>query len=85
MNKDVRKWICVFFAFVFLISSTWQSIQVVFYSDKIMIFLGIISVLSSVLTLIFAVFSIPKWQSFFGFAVFIYSIFWFATSEVGIH
>ena len=85
MNKDVRKWICVFFAFIFLISSTWMSIKVVFYSDEILRNLSMTSALSSILTLIFAVLSVPKWQSFFGFAVFIYSIIWFATSEVGIH
>ena len=41
-----------FFRLYFFDFQHWQSIQVVFYSDKIMIFLGITSVLSSALTLI---------------------------------
>jgi hypothetical protein len=85
MNKDTRKWICVFFAAIFLICSTWISIQSTFYSDVLLINLSRTAVLGSILTLIFAVLSFPTWQSFFGFAIFIYSIFWEITSEIGIH
>ncbi len=85
MNKDIRKWLCVFFAVVFLISSTSMSIQRVFLSDVILGNLLGTALISSILTLIFALSSLPKWQSFFGLAVFAYSIFWEITSEVGIH
>ncbi len=85
MNKDIRKWICVFFAFVFLISSTSMSIQQTFYSDVILGNLSFVSIVSSFLTLVFALSSLPRWQSFFGLAVFVYSIIWDATSKVGIH
>ncbi len=85
MNKDIRKWICVFFALVFLTSSTSMSIQSTFHSDVILTNLSIISVASSFLTLVFALSSLPRWQSFFGLMIFIYSMTWFATAEVGIH
>lgn len=85
MDKDVRKWICVFFAFIFLISSTSMSIQGTFHSDVILINLSRTAFLSSLLTLIFALSSLPRWQSFFGLAVFIYSIIWEETSKIGIH
>jgi len=85
MSKDIRKWLCIFFAFVFLIFSTSMSIQRVFHSDVILSSLGIIGFAISILTLIFALSSLPKWQSFFGLAVFAYSIFWEITSNIGIH
>lgn len=85
MNKDIRKWLCIFFAFVFLISSTSMSIQKVFLSDVIFSGLMVVGFVSSILTLIFALFSLPKWQSFFGLAVFAYSVFWKITVNVGIH
>lgn len=85
MNKNVRKWICVFFAFVFLISSTSMSIQQTFYSDVVLINLSRSAIVSSILTLVFALSAIPKWQAFFGLAVFVYSVIWEATSSIGIH
>jgi len=85
MNKDIRKWICVFFSSVFLISSTSMSIQNTFHSDVILINLSSVTIISSFLTLVFALSSLPKWQSFFGLAVFVYSIIWEVTNKVGIH
>jgi len=85
MNKDIRKWICVFFALMFLTASTSMSIQKTFHSDVILSNLSIIAIASSFLTLAFALSSIPRWQSFFGFVIFVYSIIWFETATVGIH
>jgi hypothetical protein len=85
MNKDVRKWVCVFFAFIFLISSTSMSIQQTFYSDVVLANLSLSAIISSILTLIFALSALPRWQAFFGLAVFVYSIVWEVTSKVGIH
>ncbi len=74
-----------FFALVVLISSTSISIQNTFYSDVILGNLTIVGFVSSFLTFVFALSSLPRWQSFFGLAVFVYSIIWETTSKVGIH
>jgi hypothetical protein len=36
-----------------------------------------IALLSPMLTLVFVILTIPKWQSFVGMAVIVYSVFWF--------
>jgi hypothetical protein len=44
-----------------------------------------IALLSPMLTLVFVILTIPKWQSFVGLAVVAYSVFWFYSAWVGKH
>lgn len=76
---------CVFFACLFLAASTSMSIQKVFYSVDILTFLSISAFYSSILTILFALSVIPKWQSYFGVVVFIYAVIWQMTESIGIH
>jgi len=62
-----------------------MSIQNTFYSDAILGNLTIIGIVISFSTFVFALSSLPRWQSFFGLAVFLYSIIWEITNTVGIH
>jgi hypothetical protein len=39
--------------------------------------MALLAIASALLTIVLVIASLPSWQSYFGFAVFIYAIYWF--------
>jgi hypothetical protein len=76
-NKESMKWLCVCCGVLFLAISSFIRVIEVFPSGNDGSFMVLLAIASALLTLGLAIASFPRWQSFFGFLVFIYAIYWF--------
>ncbi len=79
MDKAFRcrvEWYCLVSGLTFLGVSTYFRMAPVFASGNVAGSLILLAMASALLTLVLAVMSLPRWQSFFGFAVFAYAIYW---------
>ena len=71
------KWLCLISALMFVAISSFMRLIEVFPSGNEGSCMALLAIASAVLTVAVGIASFPSWQSYFGFAVFIYAIYWF--------
>lgn len=69
IRKDWAKWYAIGTGTLFLIITTYMRIKFVFDSTDVASALVMTSISLAVLTLVFGLLSLPKWQGWFGLAV----------------
>ena len=74
--KDKVKWYGVISGWVFLAVSTYVSVKHVFWDSSAARSLQHLAAVAALLTLIFGLLSLPRWQSFFALAVVGYALYW---------
>ena len=82
--KEKVKWYGVVSGCVFLVVSTKLHVKYVFEDTRIANFLLLTSIISALLTMVFGLMSLPRWQSFFAIAVFGYALYWFTQPAYAI-
>ena len=78
--RHKARWWNLVIAVIFMVSSVY--LDRVGLADANPLWLWI-ALLSPMLTLVFVILTVPKWQSFVGMAVVAYSVFWFYSHWVG--
>ncbi len=78
MVRDKIKWYGVVSGGVFIAISTYLNVKWEFESGKVAGRLALIAILAATATLILGLLSLPRWQSFFALAVFVYALYWFS-------
>jgi hypothetical protein len=76
-NKESLKWFCLVSGLLFFAISTFIRVIEVFRSGNDGAYMILFAIASAFLTLVLGIASFPRWQSFFGFVVFVYAIYWF--------
>jgi hypothetical protein len=71
------KWLCFTCALMFVAISMFMRVIEVFPSGNDGAYMALLAIASAVMTIGLGIASLPSWQSYFGFAVFIYAIYWF--------
>jgi hypothetical protein len=75
--RDKVKWVCVASASLFIMVSTYMRFQWGFnYCEEGAAPWQLVAFLSALMTLVFAIFCLPKWQSLYGMAVIVYAGYW---------
>lgn len=82
--KDKVKWYGVVSGMLFIAVSTYLRMRVVFESSTVAQLLYLSATLAALLTLILGLLSLPRWQSFFALAVFVYALYWWSKPAYAI-
>ena len=75
--KEKSKWWCLGSGIVFLLASSYMRIKFIFESGNTGGALLLIALVAVSVTLVLALVTLPRWQSFIGLATCAYGLYWF--------
>ena len=82
--KVNAKWLCLATGMIFLLISSYMRIKHVFEDGNAAALLQLVALVAALATLILALLSLPRWQSFVALAIFAYAIYWISESTYAI-
>jgi hypothetical protein len=74
--KEQAKWYVLASGALFLLVSTYLRVKFVFESGNLAGALLLVSMILAVLTFVFGLLSLPRWQSWVAFAISGYALYW---------
>jgi glucan phosphoethanolaminetransferase (alkaline phosphatase superfamily) len=74
--RDKSKWWSLICAAIFLVISSYMRWKFVFESGNAAGRLLLIALIAALLTFIFGILSVPRWQSVVAFAIVVYAAYW---------
>ncbi len=80
--RHKARWLSLITGFIFLVIHIYMRSKFIFESGNTAGLLLLIAMIAALLTLVFGLFSLPRWQGFIALAIFIYAGYWFAYGPV---